>query len=360
LVSVENINNINNLYGLKNGDKVLCSVADWICNFLEKKGISNIPLGHIKGGDFMFGVDGKKEEYASTIELMFLSSDSIKVDDIEVIISGAITDTFYSKDLDYLIEHLYEIQKAKISTRENLKQVLHDPNELELVVIEAIKNQNILLSTQKVFYKDQPYIKECFIKMLNGEKIKYPKEYMKVINRLGFELEYDLLVLEQVLLKMKEDDMVYALSISPRTFRNHLFVSKAKELFHHFSYFKNRLIFILAENEYYAQTKKYNFLLDIFHELGVKLAIDKLGSNHTSFLYLRDLNIDVVRFDSYYAKNMKNINIIDGFNIMAHEKNVKTWIKKVEEKDIKKYAKEIGIDYIQGKYLAPLEIRDGE
>jgi len=90
----------------------------------------------------------------------------------------------------------------------------------------------------------------------------------------------------------------------------------------------------------------------------VSIAIDRLGAIHTSFLYLRDLDIDVVRFDSFYTKDIEknsNKSIIDGFNLMAHKKGVKTWIKMIENEDIKQEAKKLKVDYLQGKYLAPLE-----
>jgi len=94
--------------------------------------------------------------------------------------------------------------------------------------------------------------------------------------------------------------------------------------------------------------------------MGILITIDRLGAIHTSFLYLRDLDIDVVRFDSYCVKDIKNRNIIDGFNLMAHKKGVKTWVKNIEAKEIKVFAQEIGVDYLQGRYLAPLKIQNGE
>ena len=88
------------------------------------------------------------------------------------------------------------------------------------------------------------------------------------------------------------------------------------------------------------------------------MAIDRLGSQQTSFLYLRELDIDVVRFDSYYSKEIKdkkNHSIISGFNTMAQEKGIKTWIKNIEDEESLEIAKKININYIQGKYLADLE-----
>jgi EAL domain-containing protein (putative c-di-GMP-specific phosphodiesterase class I) len=40
---------------------------------------------------------------------------------------------------------------------------------------------------------------------------------------------------------------------------------------------------------------------------------------------------------------------------MAHKKNVKTWIRMIEEKESKILYENMKIDYLQGKYLAPLK-----
>jgi EAL domain-containing protein (putative c-di-GMP-specific phosphodiesterase class I) len=165
-------------------------------------------------------------------------------------------------------------------------------------------------------------------------------------------------ILEQNITNFCNDsNEMIAMNISPSSLRNPKFLAKAKELISRKANIKNRLIFLLNETHYYSQTNRYNSILKAFRDMGVLIAIERLGAIHTSFLYLRDLDIDIVRFDSSYTKDIKNIkykNIIDGFNIMAHKKGVKTWIKMVESKEIKEEIKELNIDYMQGKYLAPV------
>jgi EAL domain-containing protein (putative c-di-GMP-specific phosphodiesterase class I) len=117
-------------------------------------------------------------------------------------------------------------------------------------------------------------------------------------------------------------------------------------------------MFILSEFEYYSHTKRYNDILHSLKKMGIKIAIDRVGSIHTSFLYLRELDIDVIRFDSYYSheqKLEKNFNIIDGFTLMAHEKGIKTWIKNIQTQQSYELAKKLKTDYLQGKFLSELE-----
>ena len=360
LISVDNISDINKLYGIKNGDKVLQKTAIWIGSYLKEKNIDNFPLGHIKGGDFILGLSGKKNQYKSILELMCLKSDDFKVDKIEINISSSITDLSFSNQLDYLIENLFELRDKNKNLKLHSNDEEINPNQLESFVINAIKNKSFILSTQDVFQGDEPVIKECFIRLKTTQnKILYQKDYMKVINKLGLMLEYDLMILERSVNScMQETNEIIALTISPTSLRNNFFIAKIKDILNNNISIKNRIMFILSESEYYSHIDKYNEKLKSLRNMGVLITIDKLGSLHTSFLYLRDLDIDIVRFDSFYTKETqkrKLNSIIDGFNVMAHKKTVKTWVKMIENEEIKVLSQEIGIDYLQGKYLAPLE-----
>ncbi|MBU4111470.1 diguanylate cyclase, partial [bacterium] len=163
LISIDNLHDINVMYGIKNGDKVLYEVAKWIGEYIQKKDIYNFPLGHIKGGDFVIGLRGNKDKYISILELMCLNADGFKIDDIEVKISGAITDTTFSDKLEYMIENLFEIQEMKRHKKSSLKDNTIGPNDLELLVIDALKNKNFILMTQSIFENGKSTLKECFI-----------------------------------------------------------------------------------------------------------------------------------------------------------------------------------------------------
>jgi len=348
LLSVDNLYNINNLYGMQNGDKVLFEVVHWVSDFLEDKGIHKFPIGHMKSGDFLLGFRGIDAKYKTIMELMHLKMDDFKVDDMEVKISLTITDTSYSHELEYLIENLFDLQKEK-----NKKQL--NPNELESLVVNAIKDKSFILTTQSIFDDtDKSVMRECFIKLKTQDaKLLYPKAYMKIVKKLGLSVEYDLMVLEEILKKSNDSnsDEILAISISPASLRSSSFLSRIKDIFNH-----QKIMFILSEVEYYPNINRYNSILNSLRDIGILIAVDRLGALNTSFLYLRDLDIDVIRFDSFYTKEiLKHESIVLGYNTMAHLKGIKTWVKIIEDEKTKNLIKNIGIDYIQGKYLAPLE-----
>jgi len=356
LISIDNLNDINIQYGIKNGDRVLSSVALWIGTYLKKQKIENFPLGHIKGGDFILGLNGSKREYETILELMCLKSSELKVDDIEIKISGAIADSSYSKELDYIIENLFEIQEANRNSKSLVQESL-SPNELESYVINAIDKRKMIIMSQDVFEDKTKIFKECFIKLKTpADKPIYPKTYLKIINKLGLTIEYDLMVLEEILFNIKaKEGEVYALNISPTSLRNEKFLAKTKEFLRESSI---KVMFVLNESEYFSHTSRFNSIINSLKSAGVLIAISRLGSIHSSFLYLRELDIDVVRFDTYYSNESKireNLSIISGFNLMAHDKNIKTWIKNIENEESLVLCKKASIDYVQGKQLSSLE-----
>jgi len=357
LISIDNLSDINIQYGIKNGDKVLKNVAQWIAKYLKDQDIEDFPFGHIKGGDFIIGLKGSKDKYETVLELLCLKSSELKIDNIEIKISGAITDTSYSNDIDYMIENLFELQKRVRNSRKNSTDEEINPNELESLVIKAINNRDLLIMTQNIFEDKKIAFKECFIKLNTlSNKPLFPKTYMKVINKLGLSVEFDIVTLEYIITKYsKNRGDTYAINISPTSLRNDKFLSKCKELI---KYQDINIMFILSENEYYSHISKYNAIIKSLKNNNVMIAIDRLGSIHSSFLYLRELDIDIIRFDTYYSNEnkMKEYkNIIEGFNLMAHKLGVKTWIKNIENENSLKIVKELNIDFIQGKYLSELE-----
>ncbi len=358
LLSIDNIDDINKQYGLQNGDRVLQKVTQWVGEYLENEGMSDIPIGHLKGGDFLLGLEGRKEKFKTMMEMLYLKANELKLEDIEIKVSGAITDTNYSKDLNYLIEHLFELQMIKKQIKNDDESI--DPNDLELLVIEAINQRSIVIHYQDVFQKDQSSFREYFIylKLENG-KYLYPKKYKKIMSKLGLVVAFEKMVLEEIFFHHKKYlTQKIALPITPSSLRNDEFLSFLRSLLQEYKGYFEKIVFVLVEHEYYSYTKRFNTIIKSLKNLGVLIAIDRLGSYHTSFLYMRELDVDMVRLDTYYSHREKfaeHQSVIEGFCVMAHQKGCSIWMKNIEDEQVLTQAKKIGIDFVQGKILSELE-----
>ena len=361
LVSVRNLTEINSRYGVKKGDRVLYEVGHWIGGFLQEKEIIRFPIGHYKGSDFLIGLPGTKEPYQNMLDLMCLKFQNKTIDEIEISLSSAIVDTTYSKDLDQLTTHLFDIAEEKLLHHQTLEEEEEiNPTELEASVINAVTKQAFSLMFQIVDEKERASMLEASVKLINDEgKIIHQNKFMPVIDRLGLRRRFDEMILEKVV-QVSENvphDLILAFTLSPSSVRNNSFLERALTLLSNNESARGRIMFVLSENDYYDHPKRYNEILQAYRRLGIFIAIDNFGSFKSSMTFLKELKIDVLRFDNTYGKHIKEReyqNIVKGLNVVAQGFGLRSWIRMIEDASQERIVTELGIDFIQGNYLGKI------
>ena len=365
LVSIDNLEDINHRYGTQNGDKVLLEFSRWVGRFIQNKGVAKFPIGRFRGGDFIVGLPGSRSDHISLLELLCLKAESYEIDDIEIHISGAVVDTTLSREIDQLIDLLFEQQEErKLNRHDGDDEEAMDPSELEAAVIAAVRQKHFSMMFQEVREGGARAALEASVKLYGREgKLIHQNKYMPVINRLGLSRSYDLMLLEHVVRLCREyrGSGSFALSLFPSTLRNFRFYEAAQMLFAENAEAKGRVILILEEKEYYNHARRFNELLQSYRRMGIQIALDRLGSYHTTMLYLRELEVDMVRFDMHYGKHIrepKTQALLRGFNLSIHTLGLKSWIKMIEEREGAEIAASVGVDLVQGNYIgtiAPIE-----
>ena len=83
-----------------------------------------------------------------------------------------------------------------------------------------------------------------------------------------------------------------------------------------------------------------------------KFSLDDFGSGYSSYSYLKSLDVDYLKIDGIFVKDMVNnptdIAIVKSMNEIGHSLNMKTIAEYVENDEIHQMLKEIGVDYAQG------------
>ncbi len=83
-----------------------------------------------------------------------------------------------------------------------------------------------------------------------------------------------------------------------------------------------------------------------------KFSLDDFGSGYSSYSYLKSLDVDYLKIDGIFVKDMPNsptdIAIVKSMNEIAHSLNLKTIAEYVENDAILAILKEMGVDYAQG------------
>jgi len=360
LISIENLADINARYGTIAGDKVLKKVAKEAGKFFSNKGFDKFPVGHFKGGDFLVGLNGDYSAVRPFLEMMCIKFDDYIMNDIEIKIKGAIVDKSLSSDVEALVERLFELKEVEMEDGEHIKApTLDDLSLLELEenVRYAISNRNFSLMYQPL--QADEHISQVSIKLQGkNENIIHQKAFMPVIKRLGYEREFNEILLEKILYICKKIDRVaFAFNISPSVLRNRRFTERFKQMVESQQIDFSRLIIILSEKEVYSNMKRYNDLIQEYRTLGVRFVIDNVGSLNASVEYIKRLEVDIIRFDKSFSKHIDLPTyrlLLQGYVSLCKEKNMKSWVKMIDTTEGKEEFESINVDYIQGNIISKI------
>ena len=87
-------------------------------------------------------------------------------------------------------------------------------------------------------------------------------------------------------------------------------------------------------------------------QFGCKFSLDDFGSGYSSYSYLKNLDVDYLKIDGAFVKDIANnkadIAIVKSMNEIAHSLGMETIAEYVENNEILDILREIGVDYVQG------------
>ncbi len=122
------------------------------------------------------------------------------------------------------------------------------------------------------------------------------------------------------------------------------------------------ICFEITETAAIVNLKNTISLFAALRKLGCSFALDDFGSGMSSFTYLKNFEVDYLKIDGAFVKEM-HINKIDhamvrSIHSVAEAMNIKTVAEFVENEAILKELKAIGVHYGQGMYLgSPVAIK---
>ncbi len=350
MIRVENLWSINERYGFKNGDRALQHTAVKIDRFFRNKGIDKLPIGRYKGGDFLFFLEGEKEQYAPWLELFLSKYQNYVKNEIEIRLEAVWIDSRLSNEIELLISRLYELHNDRIGSE---KEEFYSIGELEAKILDALEENRFSIGFQRVSCEEYPLC-DTTVKLIDSEKrFIHQSRYVPVLNRLNKMRLLESRILEKIAIACNDQDRRFVVTVSPVTLRNPHFFEYALTLFGNYPKARNKIIFLFDEKEYCHQLERFVQQIAQYRKAGYLIALDRLGGHHTTLLYLKELEIDIVRFDPLYSRNIKKKgyqNIVEGLNLTAHRCGAKTWMGMIEDEEEEAIVQSLKIDYRQGNF----------
>lgn len=371
LADIDFFKKINDTYGHIVGDKILKTVANEIKKILREDDVI------IRYGGEEFLILLKKERnkdkliYLNIAERIRKSIENLKIninerDYIKTTLSiGIFLDTDKVKNLQDAIKKAdISLYRAKSRGRNRIEIYDEELKSSEKAIkVSEIKDA---IEEKRLFCLYQPIVSlkdgsvshyEALVRIKDKEgNIVPPYQFLNIIentflySQLTKEvIEYNLEILNRY------PDIKVSINLKPSDILNRSTIDMLLSIGHQDKIVKRLMLEIIETEDILA----YEEILKIIKELkdsGYTICLDDFGSGYSNFIYLLKLNLDYLKIDANLIKNIKtdivSFEIVKMINDFCKKMNIKTIAEYVENEDILKTIKYIGIDYYQGYYYS--------
>lgn len=147
-------------------------------------------------------------------------------------------------------------------------------------------------------------------------------------------------------------DTQFHINLTSVSMSSDQFYGFISEEFEKYGITPENVCFEVTENCAVSNFVEVTTLMKDLKELGCKFAIDDFGIGMSSFMYLKQLPVDMVKIDGSFVSQMDNSAIdaavVRTINEVAQLLNIRTVAECVENEEILEAVKALGIDYAQG------------
>lgn len=380
-IDLDNFKYVNDTLGHGAGDQLLIEVAELLQARTRKSDL----LARFGGDEFTVLVYDAHTESIMQIAEEFrqlLADYTFRHDgrqiDIGCSIGVAIVDNHSQSTRALLAQADFACHLAKRGGR-NRVHLFNPDNETDMGAMsreigwsrrikQALENNQFQLACQPVVRAEQNDI--AFFEILlrlpgeNGEYIA-PSAFIPAAERFGLGGDIDRWVIDRALQLMalqrnKNPGLVFSVNLCASTLNDTGLCGYLDERLAHYDLTADCLIFEIPEHVATDQLAALQLLLKRLRGTGCRTALDDFGCGMSSFSYLQDLPIDMIKIDGRYIRDIVDNKVhqamLQAFNDVAHAMNIETLAENVESEAVLECVRSLGVDYIQGFHLGQPDV----
>ncbi|OGI39603.1 MAG: hypothetical protein A2140_06840 [Candidatus Muproteobacteria bacterium RBG_16_62_13] len=232
----------------------------------------------------------------------------------------------------------------------------------------AIENNRFALACQPIVNTRTSVVEdyEVLIRMIDdNNELIMPGGFLPAAERFGLAADIDRWVIVHAIQTLSEQRRVlphlrYSINLSAQTLTVPDIVDLIEREIKASGLDPVALLFEVTETVAISDMTVASNVLARLKLLGCRTALDDFGSGMSSFAYLRELPVDVVKIDGRFVKNLAT-NPVDqamvrAMNEIAHALGKLTVAEFVEDEASFRLLGEIGVDFSQGYYLGRPEV----
>ena len=237
---------------------------------------------------------------------------------------------------------------------EYFKSVISIASEFRL----ALRKKDIKVAYQNIYYTDTGnlYGSELLTRWTKGQDIYYrPDEFIPIIEKTELIDELSKSIIDNainIILRANNNPIVVSINLSPSNFKDEIIdylLTNIEEK----NINPSQLQVEITEDILVKKEEIIEYL-NRLRDYGLSIAIDDFGSGYSSYQYITELPIDVIKIDKSIVmkidKNLKSRSLVKSIVNFCKDSRIKTVAEGVESIEILDICKELDIDYIQGYY----------
>lgn len=201
---------------------------------------------------------------------------------------------------------------------------------------------------------------EVLLRLQHNDELVLPGGFLPVAERFGFAVEIDKWVIVHaidtlVVQRRLAKDLRYSINLSAQSLSDRSVFQLIAERLAATRLPPTALTFEVTETAAIADMGPAQAFLSQLQALGCKTALDDFGVGFSSFAYLQDLPVDIVKIDGRFVKNVATSPVdqamVRAMNDIAHALGKVTVAECVESEDSLRWLAACGVDYAQGYHF---------
>jgi diguanylate cyclase (GGDEF)-like protein len=286
---------------------------------------------------------------------------------------GAIIGPVFARDPRALLRRCEEaLERAR---RNNLNLALYEPDRhieaerkrsqaLSDDVIRALREGRLVLARQPIVAAKsrQLAFEEALLRMMREDgTIVGAAAIIPTFERLGRIELLDIRVLELAVEALKsEPQLALSVNVSAVTLRSPSWMARFEAAMKGRSDLASRIVVEMTESQAIDDEAIAKRAFAEIRALGARTAIDDFGAGYTSFRHLRGMEVDIVKIDGGFVRNVGE-SPDDAFFVrtlvdLARHLGIETVAEWVRDEHAANMLADWGVDYLQGDVLGPARV----
>ncbi|WP_333802905.1 EAL domain-containing protein [Sulfurospirillum sp.] len=356
---INNLSDINERYGTNNGDMVLSQFIQKLELFLREHHFKNVAIGRYSNDSFLFYVKHPSRELRHLLTIFIKSIQNVGIANIEVKVTFSLLNAAYDKNPNNVIEQLLMLIETQKKSEETIPDI--KVNQFKAMMDEAINHHKFFFKYQPSLslQTDQIILLEVLTRIESQTYGSLSKQQIqRIVNHIGYEREFDEKVFEFLLEEISplmEKKVLFSVEVTPVTLRNINFKRYLINLFKQKGIDPHRFILEITEQKSYENIHRFKEIIESYQEVGFKIALGSFGGNNCGFEYLKQLPIDLVKFDIEFTKKIddaKYQQLLLHYVSLIQTLRIQSMVKFVDKEVHFEKMKEFKPDFIQGFFIS--------